>query len=123
VAVDAASPDPSRRRLYLWDTEIKGFGLLVLPSGIKNYIFRYRTPEGCERRAIIGKHGDWAPDHARDKADDMRQAVKAGGDPLGERIERRSALKPACPRASACMDCGTRLRLTWPWGLRRRPRS
>ncbi len=81
--VDAASPDPTGRRFYMWDTEIKGFGLLVLPSGVKSYFYRYRTPEGRERRATIGKHGAWTPDEARRRADEMRQAVKDGVDPLG----------------------------------------
>ena len=39
--VDAAAPVASRR-YYVWDDEIKGFGLLVLPSGVKTYFFRYQ---------------------------------------------------------------------------------
>lgn len=88
--VDAAEPEPGRR-FYVWDEQIKGFGLLVLPSGVKSYIFQYRTPEGKERRATIGKHGSLTPDEARTKADDMRRAVKEGRDPLGEKKERRQA--------------------------------
>ena len=72
-------------------TEIKGFGLLVLPTGVRSYFYRYRTPEGRERRATIGKHGSVTPDEARNAADDMRQAVRAGRDPLGEKRERKLA--------------------------------
>jgi integrase len=89
--VDAANPDQGRR-FYVWDDQIKGFGLLVLPSGVKSYIFQYRTPEGRERRATIGKHGSLTPDEARDKADDLRRAVKDGRDPLDEKRERRKAV-------------------------------
>lgn len=89
--VDAAAPDPARR-FYVWDDQIKGFGLLVLPSGVKSYIFQYRTPEGRERRATIGKHGSITPDEARDKADAMRRAVKEGRDPLMEKRERLQAV-------------------------------
>lgn len=78
-------------RYYLWDTEIKGFGLLVLPTGVKSYFYRYRTPHNRERRATIGKHGEFTPDQAREKADELRRAVKDGRDPLGERRERRNA--------------------------------
>lgn len=89
--VDATAPDPSGKRIYVWDEEVKGFGLLVLPTGVKTYFYRYRTPEGRERRATIGKHGDFTPDQARDKADELRQAVKGGRDPLSEKRELRAA--------------------------------
>jgi integrase len=80
--VDAAAPEPSR--YTLWDVEIMGFGLLVLPTGIKSYIFNYRTPEGRDRRITIGKHGDWTPTQARVKAQDYRDAVRGGRDPLAD---------------------------------------
>ena len=89
--VDAAVPDLGGKRLYVWDMQITGFGLQVLPSGVKSYVYQYRTPEGRTRRATIGKHGDWTPDEAREDADRMRRIVKGGGDPLGARRERREA--------------------------------
>jgi len=88
--VDAASPDPERR-YFLWDTEIKGFGLLVLPSGVKSYVLQYRTQDGNSHRATIGKHGSITPDEARAKASAMRRAVVEGRDPLAEKRERRHA--------------------------------
>jgi integrase len=87
--VDAAEPKASR--YTVWDSDIKGFGLLVLPSGVKSYLYRYRTPEGEDRRPTIGKHGALTPDEARAKAEDMRQAVFSGGDPLKDKRERRMA--------------------------------
>lgn len=89
--VDASAPDPARR-YYVWDDRITGFGLLVLPSGVKSYIYRYRTAEGRERRATIGKHGEWTADQARERADQMRQARKEGRDPLDEKATARAAL-------------------------------
>ena len=88
--VDAAAADPARR-FYVWDTEIKGFGLLVLPSGVKSYVYQYRTPEGRTRRATIGQHGEFTPDEARAKAEGLRRAVHDGRDPLAEKRERREA--------------------------------
>ena len=69
--VDAASPKLDR--YIIWDSEIKGFGLLVMPSGIKSYFYNYRNAEGRERRATIGKHGEWTPTQARAKAEDYRE--------------------------------------------------
>jgi integrase len=86
---DAAHPRPDR--YILWDTELKGFGLLVLPSGVKSYFYQYRTPEGRQRRATIGRHGEWTPAQARKKADECRQLVRSGRDPLGEKRALRLA--------------------------------
>jgi hypothetical protein len=55
--VDATKPNPAGKRPILWDADIKGFGLLVLPTGVKTYFYRYRNAERQERRATIGKHG------------------------------------------------------------------
>ena len=95
--VDAAAPEPSR--YILWDAEIMGFGLLVLPTGVKSYIFNYRTPEGRDRRITIGKHGDWTPTQARAKAADYREAVRGGRDPLAD----KRALKEA-PTVGEVLD-------------------
>jgi integrase len=79
-------------RFMVWDAEIKGLGLLVLPSGVKSYVYQYRTPEGRKRRVTIGQHGAWTPDQARRKAEDHRQTVRAGGDPLGAAQAFRNAV-------------------------------
>ena len=55
-AVDAAQP--SAREWCLWDTEVKGFGLRVRPSGVKTYVACYRAGEGRKapiRRCTIGQ--------------------------------------------------------------------
>lgn len=76
------SLEPKQRRHYVWDTHLTGFGFLVLPSGIKSDCFQYRTSERRSRRATIGKHGAWTAEEARDKAEDLRHIVKAGGDKI-----------------------------------------
>ncbi len=55
--VDAAGARADR--FIIWDAEIKGFGVLVLPTGVKSYFYQYRTPEGRKRRITIGQHGQW----------------------------------------------------------------
>jgi integrase len=95
--VDAAAP--KQDRYIVWDEEIKGFGLLVMPTGIKSYFYQYRTAEGRQRRATIGKHGEWTPTEARAKAEDHRDAVRAGRDPLAD----KRALKEA-PTVGEILD-------------------
>jgi integrase len=95
--VDAAAP--KHDRYIIWDPEIKGFGLLVMPSGIKSYFYQYRNTEGRQRRATIGKHGEWTPTEARAKAEDHREAVRAGRDPLAD----KRALKEA-PTVGEILD-------------------
>lgn len=65
--------------------------MLVMPSGIKSYFYQYRTAQGRQRRATIGKHGEWTPTQARAKAEDYRKAVRDGRDPLAD----KRALKEA----------------------------
>jgi integrase len=89
--VDAAKPDPQGKRVYLWDGDVKGFGLLILPSGVKTYFYRYRNTEQQERRATIGKHGTWTAEEARRKADYFRRTVSEGRDPLREKRQLQAA--------------------------------
>jgi integrase len=83
------------RELWVWDTEIRGFGLRVRPSGRKSYVVEYRPGEGGrsaqKRRYTIGQHGSpWTPDAARKKAIEILAEVIKGKDPAVERREARS---------------------------------
>lgn len=91
AAVDKAAADPKRRR-YLWDSTFSGFGLLILPSGVRSFVYQYRTAEGRSRRATIGKVGTLTPDAARKTAEAWAVEVRAGGDPLQAKEAKRSSL-------------------------------
>ena len=41
---DAAKPEG--REYIVWDTDLRGFGLKVLPSGRKSFLLKYRTKAG-----------------------------------------------------------------------------
>ncbi len=75
--------------LWVWDTELKGFGLRVRPNGHKAYVLEYRAGAGGrnaqKRRVTIGQHGSpWAPDTARDEAKRLLGLVTTGADPAAE---------------------------------------
>jgi integrase len=89
--VDSADADPARR-YTIWDDQIPGFGLLVLPTGVKSYIFNFRNRDGVSRRKTIGKHGSLTADEARKHAEAMRRVVADGGDPVVEEAGRRNAV-------------------------------
>lgn len=87
------STEPGEKPIFVWDIEVKGFGLRVLRSGVKSYVFQYRTPEGKTRRATIGKHGaTLTAAGAREKAKIMHRKVADGRDPLEEKREKCKAL-------------------------------
>lgn len=82
-----------RDQRFLWDTEIRGFGLKIFPSGTKTFIYQYRSPEGRSRRLTIGQYSDTlTADQARKLAKDKAHEVHAGRDPMREKQARRSAL-------------------------------
>ena len=88
-SVDAAKAGD--RDAFLWDNEIKGFGLKVTPKGKKVYLLQYRL-HGALRRFTIGTHGSpWTPDKARDEALRLMGQVKAGKDPSGLKQDEKSA--------------------------------
>jgi integrase len=93
--VDAALPAPDGADHFLWDAEVKGFGLRVKSSGIKSYVLKYRIGSRT-RRLTIGKHGSpWTPEEARRRAGDLLRAVNDGRDPATEKAEARRDLSVA----------------------------
>ena len=78
--VDAAKP--SEKDQFVWDAELKGFGLKTTPRGRKVYIAQYRTLGQATRRYTIGQHGSpWTPATARQEATRILGLVASGVDP------------------------------------------
>ncbi len=82
--IDALKPDP-RRDTFLWDGELRGFGVRVKPSGTKTFMIQYRNLEGRTRRCVIGQYGVLTVEQARDMAQKKLAAVIDGADPSAER--------------------------------------
>lgn len=81
--IDATAPGTSDT--FLWDTEVRGFGVRIQPSGSKTFMVRYRTQDGTQRKQKLGRTSDITPDKARDLARKVFTAVAEGKDPLAER--------------------------------------
>ncbi|MGO9237250.1 MAG: tyrosine-type recombinase/integrase [Methylocella sp.] len=89
--VDTLRPDPSGRDLFIWDCELRGFGVRVLRSGSASYLVQYQTTEGRTRRLKLAALGELTPDEARSLAREKLGAVAKGGDPSAERHKARDA--------------------------------
>ena len=83
---------PTDTDAYLWDDELKGFGLKVTPAGRKVYLVQYRLGgrKGRTRRFTIGPHGKLTPDEARREAKRLLGEVSAGRDPMEAKDETRA---------------------------------
>lgn len=66
----------------VWDTDVRGYGLRVHPTGRKTYFLKYRTrSNGKQIKMNIGVHGDVTADSARKIAENWRDEISSGGDP------------------------------------------
>lgn len=89
-SVDAAVPEA--RPYRSWDSDLKGFGLAVMPSGVKTYLVWYRVGAGrsaIRREYTIARHGEMTPDEARTEAAKVLGRVRLGEDPQGNRKRSR----------------------------------
>ena len=92
--VDALAAEGAE--LWVWDSEIKGFGLRAHPNGRKVYLVEYRANGGGrgapKRRFTIGLHGSpWTPDSARAEAKRVLALVGQGKDPAAEKQAGKKA--------------------------------
>ncbi len=89
--VDSLKPDPTRE-VQAMDSDLAGFGVRVMPTGVASYFVRYRTADGSARRLVLGKVGTLTPDEARRLAGERLGTVAKGADPSGERHIKREAM-------------------------------
>lgn len=79
--VESITPH-EKDELLLWDSEIKGFGVRVFPTGRRTYFVQYRNQFGSTRRKKIGVHGSpTTADQAREEAKKILGDVADGADP------------------------------------------
>ena len=82
--VEGVALDPEKT-LKFWDPELKGFGLIVLPSGRRTYCIEYRNSDRIKKRLKIGVHGIITTEEARDLAKKRLGQVAHGEDPTAQK--------------------------------------
>lgn len=85
--------EPTARATTYFDSEVKGFGLKVMPTGARSWILEYRPGAGgrsvSKKRIKIGSPSTMTPEQARDEAAKILARVTLGGDPAAERSAER----------------------------------
>src|SRR5262245_18799335 len=76
---------------FIWDEDLPGFGLRVLPSGRKRYIIQYRAGRRS-RRISLGPSTVLTCEQARSRAITIIAATKNGDDPAARRDADRRAI-------------------------------
>ncbi len=86
--------EQDRKRGYRlsWDDELKGFGLRTTSAGANSFVYNYRTTDGRQRRATVGRWPGMTATAARAAAVKLRSSVDGGGDPLAAIQGRRGEL-------------------------------
>jgi len=87
--VDAAETQTTEQ--FIWDSDIPGFGLRVLPSGRKGYVVQYRAGRRS-RRISLGPSTVRTCEQARTRAITIVAAARNGEDPAAERDAGRKAI-------------------------------
>ena len=85
---------PRNKPFVLYDGELAGFGLRVMPSGFRSWIVEYRPHGGgrgvAKKRMTLAAVGKLSPDQARAQAKTILANVALGADPAGVRSASRA---------------------------------
>lgn len=83
--------NPSVKDMFLWDGELKGFGLKVTPKGRRVFVVQYWSPSlhRTRKRITLGTFGAITVDQARDAARQHLGHVANGEDPASALSDSR----------------------------------
>jgi len=90
-SVEAVPPPEPGKREHLWDSTLKGFGVMVTDKGVRSYLVQYRIGGrgNPTRRVTIGQHGSpWTAEKARVRAADLLEQVRQKVDPFDAERDR-----------------------------------
>jgi integrase len=89
-----AAIEPTGSEQFIWDTEVRRFGVRVHKSWRMAYVIQYKTPQGATRRFDIGSTEVLTLDEARKIARARQADIAQGRDPSAEKKAARQEEKP-----------------------------
>ena len=93
---------PSNKPYEIMDSDVRGLGIRVMPSGVKSFILFRRFPGSKNpARRSLGTYGDMGLRQARDKAREWNTLVEQGIDPTIEKRRQKAATIEAEKRRQA----------------------
>lgn len=88
-SIAAMEKPEAGRETWLWDDELKGFGVRLMPSGVATFVLKFRNAEGRQRKLTLGRVGGITPDEARAAAKLRMADIVRGEDPAADRARAR----------------------------------
>ena len=120
---------PATGQTMLWDAQVTGFAVRILPGGSRTFWFQYRTAGGRSGKNRMVRIGAWPTislNVARKRARDLAGQVARGEDPAATRAEAKrrdsSTLRALCSRTIPGA-CGCTCAVRPPLRACRRPRE
>ncbi len=77
---------------FLWDGDVKGFGVRAKPTGSKSFVLKYRVGSKTRRHTICKVGSPYTVDQAREHAAGLLRGLRNGIDPQDAKAEARAAL-------------------------------
>lgn len=75
----------SSTKQFLWDTEVRGFGVYKNSVGVPTFVYQYRFSGGRAQRVTLGTLGELTVESARTLASTLAHQVRTGTDPIAKK--------------------------------------
>lgn len=79
---------PAAKVVEVYDSELKGFYLRVLPTGTKVFYVRYRLQDGQRHKYKVGRAPDLTVQEAREQAKKILSEVALGANPKANNLNK-----------------------------------
>lgn len=76
---------------FVWDEELPGFGVRIMPTGRKSFLIQYRDSGRRTRRKSLGRYGTVTAEEAKKDARELLSSVARGGNPAEDTLRKRGA--------------------------------